>query len=130
MMAHQTDRELERRIVHYASERRGRGHENVPKEQLDKLHSPVFYISGDSTDIAFANSNDDFKRITKVPAFRAYKDGVGHGGTYTQPNGGDFGKVAVALLEWQFKGDQQASKMFWAGIAVSARIRSGTSGSV
>jgi dienelactone hydrolase len=90
----------------------GAAMENVPKEQLDKLHSPVFYISGDSTDIAFANSNDDFKRITKVPAFRAYKDGVGHGGTYTQPNGGDFGKVAVALLAWQFKGDQEAGKMF------------------
>lgn len=86
--------------------------ENVPKEQLEKLHSPVFYISGDSTDIAFANSNDDFGRITKVPAFRAYKDGVGHGGTYTQPNGGEFGKIAVALLQWQFKGDQDAGKMF------------------
>ncbi len=90
----------------------GAAMENVPKERLDKLHSPVFYISGDSTDIAFANSNDDFMRITKVPAFRAYKDGVGHGGTYTQPNGGDFGKVAVALLKWQFKGDQEAGKMF------------------
>jgi len=86
--------------------------ENVPKEQLQKLHTPVFYISGDSTDIAFANSNDDFGRITKVPAFRAYKDGVGHGGTYTQPDGGDFGKVAVALLNWQFKGNRSASKMF------------------
>jgi len=90
----------------------GAAMENVPKEQLDKLHSPVFYISGDSTDIAFANSNDDFMRITTVPAFRAYKDGVGHGGTYTQPNGGDFGKVGVALLEWQLKGDQEAGKMF------------------
>jgi hypothetical protein len=69
-------------------------------------------ISGDSTDIAFANSNDDYGRITKVPAFRAYKDGVGHGGTYTQPEGGDFGKVAVALLDWQFKDDKDAGKMF------------------
>ena len=90
----------------------GAAMENVPKEQLDKLHSPVFYISGDSTDIAFANSNDDFKRITKVPAFRAWKDGIGHGGTYNQPNGGEFGKVAVELLEWQLKGDQEAGKMF------------------
>jgi len=86
--------------------------ENVPKDQLQKLHSPVFYISGDSTDIAFENVNDDFKRITKVTAFRAYKDGIGHGGTYNLPNGGEFGKVAVALLEWQLKGDQQAAKMF------------------
>jgi hypothetical protein len=86
--------------------------ENVPKEQLDKLHSPVFYISGDSSDIAFENSNDDFKRVTKVPAFRGYEDGVGHGGTYNQPNGGEFGKVAVALLKWQFKDDAEAGKMF------------------
>ncbi len=86
--------------------------ENVPKEQLEKIHSPIFYISGDSTDIAFENSNDDFRRITKVPGFRAYKDGIGHGGTYNQPNGGEFGKVAVALLQWQLKGDQEAGKMF------------------
>lgn len=86
--------------------------ENVPKEQLEKLHSPIFYISGDSTDIAYENVNDDFRRITKGTAFRAYKDGVGHGGTYNQPNGGEFGKVAVALLEWQLKGDQDAGKMF------------------
>jgi dienelactone hydrolase len=90
----------------------GAAMENVPKEQLDKLRSPVFYISGDSTDIAFANSNDDFKRVSKVPAFRAWKDGIGHGGTYNQPNGGEFGKVAVELLEWQFKGDREAGKMF------------------
>jgi dienelactone hydrolase len=86
--------------------------ENVGKEQLEKLHSPIFYISGDSTDIAYENVNDDFRRITKVTAFRAYKDGVGHGGTYNQPNGGEFGKVAVTLLEWQLKGDEEAGKMF------------------
>jgi hypothetical protein len=86
--------------------------EDVPKEQLDKIHSPVFYISGDSSDIAFENSNDDFKRITKVAAFRGYKDGVGHGGTYNQPSGGEFAKVAVALLKWQFKNDAEAGKMF------------------
>jgi len=86
--------------------------EDVPKEQLDKIHSPVFYLSGDSSDIAFENTNDDFKRITKVPAFRAYKDGIGHGGTYNQPNGGEFAKVAVALLKWQFKNDAEAGKMF------------------
>jgi hypothetical protein len=86
--------------------------EDVRKDQLEKLHSPIFYITGDKSDIAFENGMDDFRRITKVPALHAYKDGVGHGGTYNQPNGGEFGKVAVALLEWQFKGDQEAAKMF------------------
>ncbi len=86
--------------------------EDVRKEQLEKLHSPIFYITGDKSDIAFENGMDDFKRITKVSALHAYKDGVGHGGTYNQPNGGEFGKIAVAMLQWQLKGDKNAAKMF------------------
>ena len=86
--------------------------EAVSKDQLDKLHSPIFFVMGDKTDIAFENGLDDFKRITKVPAIHTYKDGVGHGGTYGQPNGGDFARVAVAMLNWRLKGDKKASKMF------------------
>ena len=86
--------------------------EDVRKEQLEKLHSPVFYINGDKTDIAYENGLDDYNRINKVPAVRLYRDGVGHGGTYSQPNGGEFAKVAVAMLKWQFHGDKEASKMF------------------
>src|SRR5690606_1298861 len=70
--------------------------EDVRKDQLDKLHSPIFFVTGDKSDIAHENGMDDFKRITKVPAIHTYKDGVGHGGTYSQPNGGDFARVAVA----------------------------------
>jgi hypothetical protein len=86
--------------------------ENVSKDQLAKLHSPIFYFTGDKTDIAFANGMDDFQRITTVPAFHAYKDGMGHTGTYWDPNGGELGKIASALLKWQFKGDKEAAKMF------------------
>ena len=49
---------------------------------------------------------------TKGAAIHTYKDGVSHGGTYSQPNGGDFARVAVAMLKWQFKDDKEASKMF------------------
>ena len=86
--------------------------EDIRKDQLEKLHTPIFYITGDKTDIAFENGLDDFKRVTKVPAFHAYKDGVGHGGTYSQPNGGEFGKVGAAMLKWQFKDDKEAAKLF------------------
>ena len=86
--------------------------EDVRKDQLDKLHSPIFFVTGDKSDIAYENGLDDFKRITKVPAIHTYKDGVSHGGTYSQPNGGDFARVAVAMLNWQLKGDKEASKMF------------------
>ena len=86
--------------------------EDIRKDQLDKLHTPIFYVTGDKTDIAYDNGLDDFKRITKVPAIHTFKDGVSHGGTYSQPNGGDFARVAVAMLDWQLKGEKDKSKMF------------------
>jgi len=86
--------------------------EDIRKDQLDKLHAPIFYVTGDKTDIAYENGMDDFKRITKVPAIHTFKDGVSHGGTYSQPNGGDFARVAVAMLKWQLKGEKDESKMF------------------
>lgn len=86
--------------------------EDVRKDQLDKLHSPIFFVTGDKSDIAFENGLDDFQRITKVPAIHMYKDGVGHGGTYSQPNGGEFATVAVAMLKWQLRGEKDQAKMF------------------
>jgi hypothetical protein len=55
---------------------------------------------------------DDFNRITRVPAIYAYKDGVSHGCTCSQPNGGDFARIAVAMQKWQLKGEKEGSKMF------------------
>jgi hypothetical protein len=75
---------------------------------------------------AIENGMDDFKRITKVPAIHTYKDGVSHGGTYSQPNGGDFARVAVAMLNWQLKGEKNESKMFLARIAACVRKPGGT----
>ena len=83
----------------------------VGKDILQKLHQPVIYINGGEKDIAYANGMDDFQKIDKVPVAMANFD-VGHGGTYAQPNGGEFGKVAVAWLQWQLKGDKTAEKMF------------------
>jgi hypothetical protein len=88
------------------------GGKTMSKSDLRLLHSPIAYISGDSEDIAFVNSNDDFSRITSIPAFRGYERGVGHGGTYRQPNGGEFAGVAIAWLNWQLKSDQRSALMF------------------
>ncbi len=84
----------------------------MDKSDLAKLHTPVAYISGDAQDIAYANANDDFARLTSIPAFRGYERGVGHGGTYWESNGGEFGGVAVAWLLWQLQGDPRAGRMF------------------
>jgi dienelactone hydrolase len=84
----------------------------VSKALLTKIHTPTFYILGGETDIAYANGMDDFKRITHVPAFLGNLVGVGHGGTYWQPNGGKAAAAVVAWLDWQLRGDEEAAKNF------------------
>ena len=82
-----------------------------PKEKLNEIHTPIIYILGGETDIAYGNGMDDFHRIKPVPAC-AVNDPVGHGGTYREPHGGEFTVVALAWLDWQLKGDKQAEKLF------------------
>jgi hypothetical protein len=84
----------------------------VPKESLNLMHAPALYMSGDESDIACANANDDFEKINHMPVFRAYQKGIGHRGTYHDTDGGTFGKVTLAWLDWQLKGDKEAAKMF------------------
>ena len=64
-----------------------------PKEKLKEIHTPIIYILGGPTDIAYENGMDDFHRIAHVPAFAANFP-VGHGGTYREPHGGEFTVVA------------------------------------
>ncbi len=87
------------------------GMPGLTKDHLLKLHTPVLYILGGESDIAYSNGMDDFKRINHVPVFAANIN-VGHGGTYSQPHGGEFAKVATAWYKWQLKGDKEAGKMF------------------
>ena len=92
----------------------GSGMQGMPslsKDQLDKLHSPTLYLLGGESDIAYNNGMDDFERINHVPVFMANMD-VGHGGTYAEPHGGEFARVATAWYQWQLKGDEEAGKMF------------------
>lgn len=83
----------------------------LTKDDLQKFHTPVLYILGGEKDIAYKNGMDDFSRINHVPVFVANMD-VGHGGTYGQPHGGEFAKVATAWYKWQLKGDKNAGKQF------------------
>ncbi len=88
------------------------GMENVRKEALEKLHAPIAYFNGDSSDVAHKNGKDDFERLTKVPALFAYRKGMGHNGTYRESNGGELGKVAVAYLDWRLKASKTGARMF------------------
>jgi hypothetical protein len=87
---------------------------DIGKSALEKIHTPIIYILGGPTDIAYGNGMDDFRRLGKVPVFVANLD-VGHGGTFRQPNGGLEASVAVSWLDWQLKGDKAAARRFIGG---------------
>jgi hypothetical protein len=88
------------------------GGKTMSKDDLKLLHAPTAYISGDEQDQAHPNANDDFAKLTAIPVFRAWERGVPHTGTYRDSNGGEFGGIAVAWLNWQLKGDQKSAQMF------------------
>lgn len=83
----------------------------VRRDDLNKLRLPLLYVIGGPKDIAYKNAEDDFAAIKDVPIFLANRD-VGHGGTFSAPNGGPFGQVAVAWLQWQLKANKDAAKHF------------------
>ncbi|MFC8301293.1 cellulose binding domain-containing protein [Micromonospora orduensis] len=80
--------------------------------QLRRLTKPIAYFVGGPSDIAYPNAMDDWGKLPAgLPAFMGNLN-VGHGGTYDQPNGGEFGRVAVLYLTWRLKGDTSAGANF------------------
>jgi hypothetical protein len=67
--------------------------ENVPKEHLQKLHSPVFYISGDSTNIAYENAS-----MTIMPWLPASAQGAVNSRADEIEVVGDLGRFSVRSL--------------------------------
>ena len=83
----------------------------IGKEDLAKLEKPVCYLIGGKGDIAYPNAADDFKRIANVPVVIANLE-VGHGGTYSESNGGSFADMALLWLDWQLKGREENELLF------------------
>jgi hypothetical protein len=80
--------------------------------QLARLTRPIAYFIGGPSDIAYPNAMDDWGKLpSTLPAFMGNLN-VGHGGTYDQTNGGEFGRVAVLYLNWRLKGDTTAGANF------------------
>lgn len=80
--------------------------------QLRRLDHPIAYVIGGPSDIAYPNAVDDWGKLPAgLPAFMGNLD-VGHGGTYGQPNGGEFGRAAQLWFRWQLQGDTQAGRAF------------------
>jgi hypothetical protein len=81
------------------------------KSLLQKLHTPILYVLGGDTDIAYTAGMDDFANINHVPAAVANIN-RGHGGTYWDANGGAAAQVVVQWLNWQLRGDSDAKRQF------------------
>jgi hypothetical protein len=84
---------------------------DLTKAALANFHTPVIYILGGPTDIAYKNGMDDFEHIVGVRVAVANLP-VGHGGTFQEPNGGAAASVAVSWLDWQLRGDAAAARRF------------------
>jgi hypothetical protein len=83
----------------------------VDQSLLKSLHTPVLYVLGGKSDVAWPVGTGDFAYIDHVPLMLVSID-VGHGGTFWQPNGGKAAQVAVDWLEWQLRKDTKAARTF------------------
>jgi hypothetical protein len=81
------------------------------KDRLEDLHTPTLYILGGSSDIAYENGMDDYRKIDHVPVAVANID-KGHGGTYWEENGGAAADVVVSWLAWQLRDSAKAAQQF------------------
>lgn len=73
---------------------------DASRNSLVGLHAPILYLTGGEDDVAYKNAQLDFERISHVPVAYADMSKAGHGGTYKQKGGGDFGKMVFAWLNW------------------------------
>lgn len=92
------------------------------KSYLERLRGSALYVLGGTTDIAYPNGMDDYRRINHIPVAVANIP-VGHGGTYRQPNGGVGAAIVIDWLNWKLKGQPEAgdrfsgANCFWCGDA-------------
>ncbi len=83
----------------------------VDKGVLETLHSPVLYVIGGPSDIAYDYALDDYSRINNVFVSMANYD-VGHGGTFSEKFGGSFSLIVMQWFEWQLKDKEWTGKIF------------------
>ncbi|MBN2441672.1 MAG: hypothetical protein JXJ04_10000 [Spirochaetales bacterium] len=77
---------------------------------IDAFETPGLFLVGGPGDMAYENSKRDYNAIKTgaIPAIFLSTD-VGHGGTYSQDNGGSFAQVDLAWLNWWLKDDMGAT---------------------
>ena len=80
-------------------------------QTLNSLHCPLIYMTGGTSDVAYENAKTDFNKVKKPVVWADLSD-AGHGGTYWDKYGGQFGKIALKWMDWQLKGYSQNARIF------------------
>ncbi|KAK4124545.1 hypothetical protein N657DRAFT_644782 [Parathielavia appendiculata] len=74
------------------------------------FRKPVFFFLGGPSDIAYQNGERDYAAMPAgVPKWKGNL-AVGHGGTYTQANGGKFGVIGAHWVQWILRGNVSAGE--------------------
>ena len=87
------------------------------RASLPKVHTPILYVTGGESDVAYENAKKDVERIGHVPVAWANHPASGHGGTYGQQYGGDYARLVIDWLDWQLKGKTDCAETFLGGEA-------------
>ncbi|HEY8547421.1 MAG TPA: hypothetical protein VIL36_20305 [Acidimicrobiales bacterium] len=86
----------------------------VDKSALQRLHAPVAWFTGGSSDIAYGNAVDDYQRVpSRIPAVIGHYGNVGHMGLFTDPTvERHIVSVAAWWLDATLFGNAQARSQF------------------
>ncbi len=82
------------------------------RASLRRIHVPIAWISGDSSDVAHVNANADFAAFSGAPALRAWHKGTGHSAHFRDAHGGLFTPLAIDWLDWRLRKNAKASLRF------------------
>lgn len=85
--------------------------QGATQANLENLHTPMFYLIGGPSDVAFHNAALDFQRIKQVPVVMM-NTLDGHLGTYYERSGGSYAVAVRKWLDWQFKGSENNAPFF------------------
>jgi len=88
---------------------------DASRQSLLALHTPIIYMTGGKSDVAYNNASLDYQRIHQVPVVWADDAKAGHGATYAEPYGGTFGRLVTRWLDWQLKGKSENAALFLEG---------------
>lgn len=81
------------------------------EERLNGLRRPVLLVLGGPSEVMWAPGNNTFEKLADAPVVLASAN-VGHGGTFAEPHGGIAAQIALDWLEWQLRGQREASATF------------------